>query len=56
MYSLAAQENYTTRQLYLEASKPKWVNSNDIQYGVNSLRPPFIITYVMTGTGVYEIK
>ena len=23
----------------MEASKPKWVNPNDISYGVNSLRP-----------------
>ena len=25
----------------MEVSKPKWVSSNVIQYGVNSLRPPY---------------
>ena len=32
----SARLKYT--QLQMEASEPKWVNSNDIKHGVNSLR------------------
>ena len=40
VYILNYYQNFDCMNFFvrLEASEPKWVNSNDIQYGVNLLR------------------